>query len=111
MSTDERSWGMYCHLAALAGIIPFLGIIATVVVWQMKKDVYPFVADQGKESLNFQITVLIVAIAASFLHFTGLGFLVSEAIGIIALVFIIMGIMQSNQGTAYRYPINFRLIK
>src|SRR5687767_1240264 len=57
---DARTWGMFCHLAALAGyIIPFGNVIGPLVVWQMKKDLSPFVNDQGKEAVNFHITVIL----------------------------------------------------
>ena len=57
---DERMWGMFCHLAALAGfIIPFGNIIGPLIVWQIKKEEFPFVEDQGKESLKFQISIFI----------------------------------------------------
>ena len=47
---DERMWGMFCHLSALAGfMIPFGNIIGPLVVYSLKKDEYAYVADQGKE--------------------------------------------------------------
>ncbi len=53
---DARTWAMLCHIGAFAGyIIPFGHIIAPLVIWLIKKDESPFVDDQGKESLNFQI--------------------------------------------------------
>src|SRR3954467_5501803 len=53
---DAKMWGMLAHLSSLAGlVIPFGNFIGPLVVWLMKKDQQPFVNDQGKESLNFQI--------------------------------------------------------
>lgn len=55
---DERMWGMFCHLSALVGLaVPFGNIIGPLIIYSKKKDEYVFVADQGKESLNFQISV------------------------------------------------------
>src|SRR5688572_10608492 len=57
---DDRTWGMLAHLAALAGfIVPVVGnIVGPLIVWLTKKEQQPFVDDQGKESLNFQITMV-----------------------------------------------------
>src|SRR6476469_8907749 len=76
MDRNERMWGMFCHLAALAGYIgiPFGNVIGPLVIWLIKKEDYPFVDDQGKESLNFQITILIAAFVAFLSAFVAIGF-------------------------------------
>lgn len=61
VSLNGKKWGIYCHVAVFAGFVfPLGNIIAPFVIWLMKKDEYPFVEEQGKEVLNFQITVTIV---------------------------------------------------
>ena len=69
----QRTMGMLCHLLALIGIVatantfgPFIG---PLIVWLVKKDEMPFVDDQGKEALNFQITVFLAMIACGILFF------------------------------------------
>ncbi|HKJ33078.1 MAG TPA: DUF4870 domain-containing protein, partial [Balneolales bacterium] len=57
---SDRQWAMLCHLGTLTGfVIPFGNIIVPAVIWKMKKDVSPLIDEQGKESLNFQISLLI----------------------------------------------------
>lgn len=108
---DERTWGMFCHLSALAGfIVPFGNIIAPLVIWLVKKDEMPFVNDQGKESLNFQITVFLAAIVCFILIFVAIGFLLLPALAIYTLVMIIIAAMKANEGVSYRYPFILRLI-
>ncbi len=103
---------MFCHLAALAGfVIPFGSVIGPLVVWLIKKPEMPFVDDQGKESMNFQITVLIAALAAAPLCFVFIGFLLLPAIMIAWLVLTIMAMIKANEGVRYRYPFALRLIK
>src|SRR5688572_25430917 len=64
-NSDARMFGMLAHISSLAGfIIPFGNIIGPLVIWMMKKDQHPFVNDQGKESLNFQITASIAILIA-----------------------------------------------
>ena len=109
---EERQWGMFAHLAALAGfVIPFGNVIGPLVIWQIKKAEMDFVDDQGKEALNFQITVIIAFAVAFLLSFILIGFLLMPIIGIGALVLVIVASIKANGGEPYRYPINWRLIK
>lgn len=103
---------MFCHLSALAGfIIPFGNIIGPLIVWQIKKAEFPQVDDQGKEALNFQITVILAAIVSALLILVVIGAFLLMAVGIANLVFIIIATIQANKGEMYRYPFNLRLIK
>jgi len=109
---QERNWGMGCHLAALAGfIIPFGNIIGPLVLWLMKRDESEFVNDQGKESLNFQITVTILAIVAAILIIVFIGIALLVLVGVFSLVMIIMATVKASEGEKYRYPFNIRLIQ
>ena len=111
-SAEARQWAMFAHLSALVGyLIPFGSIIGPLVVWQMKKNEMPFVDDQGKEALNFQITVAILAIVAILLILILIGFLLLWALAIADLVFIIVAAIAANNGQPYRYPFSFRFIK
>lgn len=111
-SADDRQWGMFAHLSALSGVvIPFGNIIGPLVVWQIKKDTLPFAADQGKEALNFNITMLIAAFIGFLLTFVLIGLVLLPLIGIAWLVFTILAGIKANEGVAYRYPFALRLIK
>jgi len=111
-SPEERQWAMFAHLSALIGfVIPFGTIIGPLVVWQMKKNEMPFVAEQGVEALNFQITVAIAFLVAALLSVILIGFLLMPIIGIAALVLTIIAGIQANQGNHYQYPIVWRLVK
>jgi hypothetical protein len=121
---DERMWGMLCHLSAFAGfIVVGVGIVlGPLVVWLIKRDQYSFVNDQGKEALNFQITIficsavlsvmtkiffiLIVTIPLSII--TGLALVVVMVFDVIQ---VIMASTEANKGNAYRYPFALRLIQ
>lgn len=109
---EERTWGMLAHLSALAGfIVPLGNILGPLIVWLIKKDQMPFVNDQGKESLNFQIMITIVAFVAALTICIGIGIILLPAVAILAIVFEIIAAVQANSGAAYRYPVNLRLIK
>lgn len=110
-SAEERQWAMFAHLSALAGlIIPFGSIIGPLVIWLIKKDTMPFVNDQGKEALNFNITVAIAAVVCWILFFILIGFVLLPILVIVWLVFVIIGTLKANEGTAYRYPFTLRLV-
>ena len=111
-SAEEKQWALFAHLSALAGfIIPFGSIIGPLIIWLIKKDTMPFVDDQGKEAVNFQITVAILAIVAILLILILIGFLLLWALAIADLVFIVIAAIAANNGQAYRYPFSFRFIK
>ncbi len=108
---NTHQWGMFAHLSAFAGyFIPFGNIIGPLIVWQMKKDL-PFVDEQGKEALNFQITVSIAAFVSAILMFVLIGFLLLSLVVIGSFVFTIIAALNANNGENYRYPIAIRLIK
>jgi uncharacterized protein len=111
-SAEAKQWAMFAHLSALLGfLIPFGSIIAPLVIWQIKKNEFAFVDDQGKEALNFQITVLIAVIVCFILSFVLIGLLLLPVVGIAALVMTIIGGIKANNGETYRYPFTLRLIK
>jgi uncharacterized protein len=110
-SAEERQWAMFAHLSALAGLVmPFGSIIGPLVIWLIKKDTMPFVNDQGKEALNFNITVAIAAVVCGLLCIVLIGFLLLPVLVILWLVFVIVGTIKANEGTLYRYPFALRLI-
>lgn len=120
---DERLWAMIAHLSALLGglVTGAVGgwgfFIGPLVVWLVKKDTMPFVDDQAKEALNFNITVsaLFLILLAFTVMTLGIGILITGPImfivGIAALVFIIIAAIKAKEGVRYRYPFTLRLVK
>jgi hypothetical protein len=108
-------WAMFCHLAGVGGllpIIPVLGsIIAPLIIWQIKKDDFAFVDEQGKEAVNFQISVLAYAIVAGLLCFACIGFGLLVVVYILDVVFLVIAAIKANDGVHYRYPLTIRFVK
>ncbi|MDY6852424.1 MAG: DUF4870 domain-containing protein [Thermodesulfobacteriota bacterium] len=104
---------MLCHLSALAGFIgiPFGNIIGPLIIWLIKKNDFPFVNEQGKEALNFQISLTIYGIIAALLIFVVIGIFLLIGLGIFGLIMVIIASIKANQGESYRYPITIRIIK
>ena len=123
-SAEEKQWAMFAHLSALVGGILTSGwagsigcFIGPLVIWLVKKDTLPFVDAQGKEALNFNITVGIVFLALLILSIVtfGIGLVIAVPlwiiIGIAWLVLTIIAAVKANNGERYRYPLTLRLIK
>ena len=124
VSAEERQWAMFAHLSALLGGLLTSGwagsvgfFIGPLVIWLMKRETMPFVNDQGKEALNFAITVSIVCAALLLLTIMSLGIAalltipLMLVVGIGSLVLVIMAAIKANEGIAYRYPFAIRLVK
>lgn len=107
-------WAMIVHLGGALGFLsayvglPGGNIVIPVIIWLIKKDTSPFVNDQGKEVLNFHICTFIVAVLCIM---TCIGAPLVIPIGVAALVLGIVGAVKANEGIAYRYPLNWRIIK
>lgn len=110
-SQDERTWAMAAHLVQLLNFFTgFGGGIAVLVIWLAMRDRSPLVEANGRESLNFQITLLIAAIVGGILCFILVGFLVIAVVLIAQLVLPIVAGLKATEGQAYRYPFTLRLI-
>jgi len=112
-SASERNWAVAAHLSPLLGLAVWaIGtLLGPLIVWLIKKDEMPFLNDQGREALNFQITVFLAGLVFSAMIFLGVGVLLLFALSIFDLVFMIIGAVKASEGVAYRYPINLRLVK
>ncbi|HTN29812.1 MAG TPA: DUF4870 domain-containing protein [Pseudomonas sp.] len=112
-SPEARRWAMLCHYAAFAWfLVPMIGnVIGPLLVWQLKKDVDPFVDEQGKEALNFQITISLSFMVCGLLAWILIGFPLMALVGVFGLVLTIIAGIKANDGVAYRYPLCWRLVK
>ncbi len=106
VSKDARMWAMLCHLLGL-----FTCFIGPLIIWLIKKDEDPFIDNQGKEALNFQITIAIASIVSALLAAICVGVFLGIAVWILDLIFCIVASVKANSGEAYRYPVSIRFIK
>ena len=112
-SPDARKWAMICHLVALVGLLGNgIGfVLGPLVVWVLKKEEDAFIDEQGKESVNFQITMLIAAVISAVLMLVLIGFLLITIVVAMMIIFPIIGAIKANDGEHYRYPLTIRFIK
>ena len=117
---QERKWAMFCHLAGLVGLSPLLpavgSVVAPLVIWQLKADEFPFVAEQGRRAVNFQLSMLLYVTIGTIICIASLVgvFLIPVVFIVFALVnviFVLTAAVKANRGRHYRYPISIRFFK
>jgi uncharacterized Tic20 family protein len=104
-NSDDRNFAMLAHLLGI-----FTYPFGALIIWLIKKDESAFVAQEAREALNFQITLLICHAIAGILVFVLIGFLFLLILWIVNVAFCLMGAISASQGQAYRYPFAIRLI-
>lgn len=118
--SEARNWAAGAHLASLVALVGIPSIVGPLVVWLVKRDDHAFVADQARESLNFQISVFIytiVGIIAAIvlaLATLGIGLIVilpaALLFGLGVLLLPIVAAIKASEGEEFRYPLTLRLI-
>lgn len=112
-SPNERNWGMLCHLSALAGFIglPYGNVLGPLIVWLLKKNDSVFVDEQGKESLNFHISVAIYGTVAALSMLILIGWVLFPLVYLFGLIYTIVGAIAASNGQNYRYPLTIRFLQ
>ncbi len=109
---EERQWAMLCHMSAMLLYVTAIGgFIAPLVIWLLKRDEMPFVADQGRETLNFQITTLLALVVGGCLAIVLIGFVIIGAVLLFHFIVTIIAAVKTSEGVVYRSPICWRLIR
>jgi len=110
--SKSRNLAMCCHLLSLIGYFSLLGfVVAPLVLWLAKRHEDPFVDDQGRESVNFQITVFLLLVVSMVLTLVAIGFILLPLIFLFHLVFTVIAAMRAHRGEAYRYPLVVRFLQ
>jgi uncharacterized protein len=132
MTTREqeiRTWSMLCHLSALAILfIPFGNLLGPLIVWQIKRKDLPEIDPHAKESINFQITLVIITIIFSIFLAGSIGYgiliqspltMITSGVGLalflafihlVGLLLVIIAGIKANNGELYNYP-GFKFLK
>ena len=112
-SSNARTWCVLAHATALAGFfVPWAGhIVGPLIVWLAKRTDSPEIDAHGKESLNFQLSMLIYSAIAWVLVIVLIGVPILILLHILNIIFVIIASIQASDGKLYRYPIAIRLIK
>jgi len=117
VESDVTFWAMMCHLSSFSGVlvpIPFINILAPLMVWMIKRDEHPFIDDNGREVLNFQIGLAIYGAVAWFLCFTVIGLVIGLPMlfvfWIVDIFATVKAALQARDGYLYEYPVTIRFL-
>ena len=111
--SNVRTWNILCHASALLGVFfHFPGhLLGPLIVWLAKRDDSPEIDAHGKESLNFQISMLIYNVIAAVFCLVLIGFAFLAVLWVLNAVFVIVASIQASDGKFYRYPMTIRFIE
>lgn len=109
-TADERNYAVYQHLTVLGAAVPFLGLVLSILLWHSRRDHSPFLDDHGRESVNFQISLLIYAAVAGVLSLSVRGVFAFWPLAVLALVGMFLGARAASRGQFFRYPMCVRLL-
>jgi len=107
---QEVTWGCAAHWSALVASVVALSFLGPLIVMLTKGNESAYVRRQAVESLNFQLSILIYAIISFVLIFVLVGFVLLPIVGLMWLVFTIIGSIRSSHGEEYRYPLTIRMV-
>jgi uncharacterized protein len=111
-SSSVRTWCVLAHATALVGfLVPLAGhIVGPLIIWLAKRADSPEIDAHGKESMNFQLSMLIYNLIAGLLILVIIGIFALAILHILNVVFVIVASIQASEGKLYRYPLAIRLI-
>ncbi len=108
---QTRQWAMFLHLSLLAGfLVPLAGLIVPIVIWQLKKEELPGIDAHGKMVTNWIISLVIYGVVSCLLIIVLIGIPLLLALGVIAIVFPIIGAIKANEGVLWKYPLTITFL-
>ena len=104
-SADDKNIAVITHITGI-----FFSIFPGLIVWLLKKDESPYISEQAREALNFQISLLIAYFISCVLMFILIGFLLIGLVWLANIIFSIIAAVAVSKGENYHYPFSLRLI-
>lgn len=112
LPSDVNTWCMLIHLSQFCGyLIPLAGMIVPIVLWQMKKKQSDLIDTHGRIVVNWLITEVIFAVAFVLLCLVLIGIPLLIALGVVGIVFPIVGGVKANNGEVWPYPCSIRFFR
>lgn len=112
LSESERNWAMLCHLSAFAGFFfPFGGIIGPLICWLSRKDESAWVNENGKASMNFQLSMLLYIVLSIPLCFIIIGIPIIIFLATLKVVCVIIASIKASKGERFKYPLAIPFIQ
>jgi uncharacterized Tic20 family protein len=107
-----RQWAMFLHFSLLAGfIVPILGLIAPIIIWQLKKSDLPEIDAHGKMVVNWIISAVIYSVICFLLTYIFIGLPLLFVLAALCVIFPIIGGIKANDGVLWKYPLAIQFLK
>jgi uncharacterized Tic20 family protein len=112
LSESERNWAMLCHLSSFAGyFFPFGGILGPLICWLSRKDESQWVNFNGKQAMNFQLSILLYMVLSIPLCFIIVGIPILVFLGLLEVICVVIASVKASKGEEFRYPISIPFIQ
>ena len=111
LDPQANQWAMILHLSLLGGyVVPLLGLIAPILIWQLKKDQFPILDEHGRNATNWIISSLIYGMISGVLVLVMVGFVLLFALAVVSIVFPVIAAIKANDGIVWKYPLAIRFV-
>lgn len=105
MDQNTKTWAMILHFSVFAGyVVPMAGLIVPILIWQLKKQEMPELDSHGRMVANYLISLLIYSVACVVLMVVGIGILLALVLGLVSIIYPIIGGIKANSGELWSYP-------
>ena len=109
---ETRQWALFLHLSVLAGfVVPLGGLIAPILIWQLKKADLPGLDVHGKNVVNWIISAAIYFVISFILCFAIIGIPMLIALVIVGVIFPVIAAVKANEGEVWKYPLAITFLK
>lgn len=105
-------WALFLHLSQLLGfLVPLGGLIAPLLIWQIKKDELPALDAHGKVVMNWVLSALIYTVVAGLLSLLVIGIPLLIIVLLLGVVFPIIGGVKASNGELWPYPLSIPFLR
>ncbi|HEX4955984.1 MAG TPA: DUF4870 domain-containing protein [Thermoanaerobaculia bacterium] len=112
LEQEKRQWAMFLHLSTLAGyVVPIVGLVAPILIWQLKKDQLPGLDAHGKVVANWVISSLIYLLFFGVLSIVLIGLPFLFLLLALGLIYPIIGAVKANDGEVWSYPLSLTIFR
>ncbi len=109
---QTQNWALAMHLSLLAGfVVPLAGLIAPIVIYLLKKDSLPGLVDHGHVVFNWLVSVIVYGLIGALLTVVVIGIPILLALGLVSLIFPIIGAIKASDGVVWRYPLSIQVFR
>jgi len=103
---DSKFWLVTLHLSNF-----FCIVVIPLIIWAWKKDEDPEINRQGKDVINFQLSMMIYLFASAILVFILVGIVFLLLLGMYITIITIINTAKVVTDKDYKYPLSIHFLK